>query len=103
MRMPLDTFWRLFVREAEFLFSVFRVLIADMLFFTTIAMINSSLILSVVYSSTAFRDRHWLYNSKHAFLALRLLAGPWGTPACLLIICISALYIGGFRKNLSGF
>jgi hypothetical protein len=35
--MPEDTFARLFVRAAEFLFNVFRVLTADMLFFTTIA------------------------------------------------------------------
>jgi hypothetical protein len=48
--MPEDTFWRLFERAEEFLFNVFRVLTADMLFFTTIAMINSSLMFSCLYS-----------------------------------------------------
>jgi hypothetical protein len=38
MRMPDETFARLFESALEFLFNVFSVLTADMLFFTTIAM-----------------------------------------------------------------
>jgi len=41
--MPEETFCRLLDRALEFLFKVLRVLIAVMLFFTTIAMIYSSL------------------------------------------------------------
>jgi len=43
--MPEETFCRLLDRALEFLFKVLRVLIAVMLFFTTIAIVNSSLIL----------------------------------------------------------
>ena len=49
--MPEETFLRLEASAEEFLFSVFSVETADMLFLTTIDMINSSLICEFVFSN----------------------------------------------------
>ncbi|WP_318253505.1 hypothetical protein [Selenomonas sp. AB3002] len=40
--MPLETFFRLFASAAEFAFNVLSVFTADMLFFTTIAIVDTS-------------------------------------------------------------
>ena len=90
--MPEETFWRLLERAEVFLFRVFRVLIAVILFFTTIAIINSSLI-------------------KRKSLGTGILAPPkstsfgWGIrhrssmEICLLQLCIVPLQIWSYYNK----